>query len=263
MSHEEQTQLNAQLGGADYLPSLAETAAYLGENPKMDDLLYVGGTITPQSLISGYEKGLFPMFVGQDEDEAVGWFSPQLRAGLDLAPYAQENVKIKVHRSLIKSMRNFIAKVDTDFRGVLDGCAFSRDQGNWIDQRFADVYLELHHLGLAHSVEIYLADEPDQLVGGLYGVGIGGLFSGESMFHTVTDASKAAFVAAVRLLNQAGFAYIDGQWLTSHLENLGMREVRRRDYLARLPSLIGDEPDPILPHELVPEPSRWLDMVIG
>lgn len=262
MNAEEMERVKAALQGTDFLPTLDETDLYLRENPKMDDLLYVGGTVNPRSVVSGYEKGLFPMYVGQDEDETLGWFSPQLRAGLDLAPYRHPDAKIKVHKSLLRSMRDFLVRVDTDFEGVVNGCAFSRDQGNWIDQRFLDTYIELYEVGFAHSIEIYRASEPDVMVGGLFGVGVGGLFSGESMFHTQPDASKAAFVALVALLNHHDYRFIDGQWLTPHLESLGMTEIRRRDYLAMLPTLIHHEVTPLGPGDFIDNPSRWSDFVI-
>ncbi|MGC8466164.1 MAG: leucyl/phenylalanyl-tRNA--protein transferase [Acidimicrobiales bacterium] len=249
------------LEGVDYLPSLDETALYLRENPKMDDLLYVGGSLNPRAVIGGYAKGLFPMFIGRDEDETIGWFSPQQRVGLDLTPFHGVSSKIRVHRSLEHSMRRFILRVNTNFRAVLEACASSREVGNWIESRFIEVYCELHNAGLAHSFEIYLAQEPDRLVGGLFGVSVGGLFSGESMFHFVSDASKAAFVGSVAILHQAGYHWIDGQWLTEHLLSLGMQETRRKDYLAKLPSLLKVQPSPLPTGEVIRSHADWLEIV--
>jgi leucyl/phenylalanyl-tRNA--protein transferase len=233
------------LEGVDFLPSLDETALYLKENPKMDDLLYVGGSLNPRSVIGGYTKGLFPMFIGPEDDETIGWFSPQQRVGLDLTPFHGVSSKIRVHRSLLHSIRRFILRVNTNFEAVVEACASSRDSGNWIESRFTDVYCDLHEVGLAQSFEIYLASQPNQLIGGLFGVSVGGLFSGESMFHSVSDASKAAFVGSVALLQRAGYHWIDGQWMTDHLLSLGMQETRRKDYLAQLPSLLQVKPDPL------------------
>lgn len=152
---------------------------------------------------------------------------------------------LRVSRSLRRSVRDFTIRVDTDFEGVLAACADPRREGGWIDDQVRAAYLELHRLGWAHSVETW---QDGELVGGLYGVAIGGLFAGESMFHRARDASKVALVALVDLLRSSGeeeLRVLDVQWRTEHLASLGVVEVARREYLARLaPALML--PPPIL-----------------
>jgi leucyl/phenylalanyl-tRNA--protein transferase len=140
---------------------------------------------------------------------------------------------IHASRSLRKSLRRFEMRVDTAFRQVVEACADPSREGRWITEEIIDAYTELHVLGWAHSIETW---QDGELVGGLYGVSIGGLFAGESMFHHVTDASKAAVVA------MAGYAFADGdprrivdvQWATDHLRSLGVVSIPREEYLDRL-----------------------------
>jgi leucyl/phenylalanyl-tRNA--protein transferase len=140
---------------------------------------------------------------------------------------------VHASRSLRRSLRHFEIRVDTAFREVVEACADPSRDGRWITEEIADAYGEMHALGWAHSIETWLDGE---LVGGLYGICVGGLFAGESMFHRVTDASKAALVA------MAGYVFADGdprrivdvQWATDHLRSLGIVTIPRADYLARL-----------------------------
>jgi leucyl/phenylalanyl-tRNA--protein transferase len=153
--------------------------------------------------------------------------------------------RLRVTRSLAKSCRRFEVRVDTAFEAVVAGCADPRRPGGWIDGRIAAAYAELHRLGWAHSVETWRDGE---LVGGLYGVAIGGLFAGESMFHRVTDASKAALVGLVELLcdEYADVRLLDVQWRTDHLAGLGVVEVPRGVYVQALGAALQ-----------VPLPALW------
>jgi len=155
------------------------------------------------------------------------WFSPVMRGVLPLDG-------LVVSRSLRRSVREFEIRVDTSFDEVVASCADPRRPHGWIDRRIRRAYGTLHELGWAHSVEAW---QDDRLVGGLYGVAIGGLFAGESMFHRVRDASKVALVGLVTALREAGSIdqrILDVQWRTDHLASLGVVEVARNDYLDRL-----------------------------
>ncbi|WP_372730081.1 leucyl/phenylalanyl-tRNA--protein transferase, partial [Nocardioides sp.] len=166
------------------------------------------------------------------------WFSPVRRGVLPID-------HLVVSRSLRRSLRDFEIRLDTEFAAVIDGCGSPDRDSGWIDDEIRAAYCELHRLGWAHSVEAW---QDGQLVGGLYGVAIGGLFAGESMFHRVRDASKAALVGLVRLLDDehAADRLIDVQWLTPHLGTLGVVEIPRATYLRRLPRALA-----------LPEPAAW------
>jgi len=189
-----------------------------------DDLVGIGADLEPGTLLAAYRGGLFPMPIG--EDDPMGWFSPVHRGVLPLDG-------LKVSKSLRRSCRDFDVRVDTAFADVVAGCADPDRDGGWIDPTIRAGYLRLHELGWAHSVECWRDGE---LVGGLYGVAIGGLFAGESMFHRVRDASKVALVALVDLLRDeyADRRLLDTQWQTPHLASLGVVELPRPEYLARL-----------------------------
>lgn len=189
-----------------------------------DDLVGVGADLEPGTLLAAYRGGLFPMPLGPGDP--MGWFSPECRGVLPLDG-------LRVSRSLRRSCRRFEIRVDTAFAEVVDACAEPTREGTWIDGAIRAAYLRLHELGWAHSVETW---QDDVLVGGLYGVAIGGLFAGESMFHHVRDASKVALVALVDLLrdDHADRRVLDVQWQTDHLATLGVVEVDREDYLGRL-----------------------------
>lgn len=189
------------------------------------DLVAVGADLQPGTLLSAYRQGLFPMGV-DTRGAPVGWWSPEQRGVLPLDG-------LRVSRSLRQSARRFEVRVDTAFEQVVAGCADPARSGGWIDADVGGAYVELHRLGWAHSVEAW---HEDVLAGGLYGVAIGGLFAGESMFTRVRDASKVALVALVGLLRDAHAEQrlLDTQWLTPHLASLGVVEIDRDDYLARL-----------------------------
>ncbi|MCI0679389.1 MAG: leucyl/phenylalanyl-tRNA--protein transferase [Actinobacteria bacterium] len=191
------------------------------------DIIAVGADLSPGTLIQAYRKGLFPMNLS---DGHLGWWSPVERAIIPLDG-------LRVSRSLRKSVRRFTVSVDEDFIGVIEGCADPEREGGWITEEVVAAYVELHRLGWAHSIEIW--DDEGRLSGGLYGVAIGGLFAGESMFHRARDASKVALVHLVVLMNQGGGRLIDVQWLTPHLEMMGAVVIGRDEYLERLPRALS------------------------
>lgn len=167
-------------------------------------------------------------------DGELAWWSP-VRRGV-LVPE-----DLRVTRSMRRSAKAFTLTYDTDFAGVVQACADPNRPGGWISPEIEAAYLRLHDLGWAHSVEARDAD--GALVGGLYGLQVGRLFAGESMFHRTRDASKVALMALVDL--QAG-GLVDVQWLTSHLASLGVAEISREDYLGRIADLV-DRPPPMWP----------------
>jgi len=201
----------------------------------------VGADLAPGTLLAAYKQGLFPMRLqarGPIGLGPLGWWSPDPRGILPLDG-------LLVSRSLRKSMRRFEIRVDTAFEAVMRGCADPRRPHGWIDRKFIAAYTLLHELGWAHSVETWQveaagdADGEATLVGGLYGVSIGGLFAAESKFHRVTDASKVAVVALVDLLNAGHATLLDVQWTTPHLASLGAVDVPRSRYLELLADAIA------------------------
>jgi leucyl/phenylalanyl-tRNA--protein transferase len=189
------------------------------------DLVAVGADLAPGTLLAAYREGLFPMAVDLGVTP-LGWWSPERRGVLPLDG-------LRVSRSLRQSMSRFEIRVDSAFEDVVAGCADPARSGGWIDADIAAAYTRLHHLGWAHSVEAW---RDGALAGGLYGVAIGGLFAGESMFTRVRDASKVALAGLVALLRDthAEHRLLDTQWLTPHLASLGAVEIPRQEYLARL-----------------------------
>jgi leucyl/phenylalanyl-tRNA--protein transferase len=190
------------------------------------DLVAVGGDLQPATLLDAYSRGLFPMGLGEGGGRPMGWWSPDPRGVLRMD-------QLRVSRSLRRSVRRMQVSVDQAFDDVIKVCADKgRDRG-WITPRIARAYERLHGLGWAHSVEVW---QDGQLAGGLYGVAIGGLFAGESMFHRVPDASKVALVALVELLaaDDEPRRVIDVQWRTEHLASLGATELPRPAYLQLL-----------------------------
>lgn len=194
-------------------------------------LLAAGGDLSPERLVDAYSRGVFPWF---GEDDPLLWWSPDPRMVL----FASE---LHVSRSLRKVIRSgrFTVTFDTAFSDVMRGCAEPRDgqDGTWITPAMVQAYERLAMLGYAHSVEAW-AD--DALAGGLYGVAIGRMFFGESMFTRRSDASKVAFVCLVRHLQRWGFPMIDCQMSTAHLATLGAREVRRADFLREVGRLVQE-----------------------
>lgn len=186
------------------------------------EIVGVGADLAAGTLLAAYRQGLFPMPV----QGRLAWWSPWRRGVLPLDG-------LRVSRSLRRSCRRFEVRIDTAFDEVITACADPRREHGWIDDDIRVAYQRLHRLGWAHSVEAWSLDGGG-LAGGLYGVAIGGLFAGESMFHRETDASKVALVALVDLLREGGASLLDVQWSTPHLETLGVVEVSRREYLSQL-----------------------------
>ncbi len=195
----------------------------------LDDLVAIGADLEPGTLLAAYRRGLFPMPSGAAGDPMY-WFCPVRRGVLTVDG-------LVVSRSLRRSLRDFEVRIDTAFDRVVAACADPSRESGWIDGEIRRAYQRLHELGWAHSVETW---RDGRLVGGLYGVAIGGLFAGESMFHTERDASKAALVTLVRGLSDehGDERIIDVQWSTPHLASLGVVEVSRAAYLRRLPSTL-------------------------
>jgi leucyl/phenylalanyl-tRNA---protein transferase len=196
--------------------------------PQDDDLVAIGADLEPGTLLAAYRFGLFPMPF--PEAGAPGWWSPVRRAVLPLGG-------MHVSRSLRRSVRHFEIRVDTACAEVIDACADPRRPGSWIDDDIRAAYLRLHDLGWVHSIEAW---RDGRLAGGLYGVAIGGLFAGESMFHRESDASKVALLGLVELLSDEHVdrRLVDVQWETPHLASLGVVEIDRADYLARLAAAV-------------------------
>lgn len=203
--------------------------------PDGQDLVCVGGALSSALLLQGYRCGVFAMQVRVRRRDVLGWFSPDPRGVLE--PH-------RAHRSRTdrRLARRFETRVDTAFDEVVAGCADPSRAGAWIGEEYAACYAELHRAGHAHSVETW-AD--GRLVGGLFGVSVGGLFAAESKFHRETGASKAAVAALAGLLaaESTGPRLIDVQWATPHLRSLGVVELARPHYLRRLAELV-EVPDP-------------------
>lgn len=192
-----------------------------------DDLIAVSREFDAEMVLEAYRSGVFPMPVRR---ALMGWWSPLDRGILPLDG-------LRVSRSLRKMTARYEIRVDSDFAQVLARCADPTRPGSWIDREIRTIYTQLHRAGVVHSVEAWTDD--DRLAGGLYGVSIGGLFAGESMFHDPEigrDASKVALVALVQLLRSAGPSdrLLDVQWQTPHLASLGVVEVSREEYLRQL-----------------------------
>lgn len=192
-----------------------------------DDLVAVGGDFHPQRLLNAYESGLFPWYI--DDYGYIHWFSPQKR--MVIKPQ-----EMKVSKSLRKSIENkgFVIKSNENFEAVIKACAQAKrkhEDSTWISDEFIEAYATLHELDIASSIECYLDGE---LVGGLYGLLIGDVFCGESMFSSVSDASKVAFYHLCQQATQNGIKLIDCQVYNPHLESLGAYEISRDEYFKYL-----------------------------
>lgn len=183
-------------------------------------------TLSPQLLLAAYSQGFFPMAL---DDNLIYWYDPDPRALIPL------DERFHVPRRLRRVVRSgrFEVRVDSAFRAVMEACATPAPdrEETWISSHMIDVYTELHRMGHAHSVETW---RDGQLVGGLYGVTIGGAYAGESMFSRESDASKVALVALVERLRQGGFVLLDTQFVTDHLAQFGTYEVSRKEYQRQL-----------------------------
>jgi leucyl/phenylalanyl-tRNA--protein transferase len=206
--------------------------------PDGEDLIGIGADLEIATLYEAYTAGVFPMGVGVHGGAPLGWWSPDPRGILRPG-------ELRVSRSLRKVLPRFEVRVDTAFEQVVHGCADPAREGRWITDEMAAAYLRLHEAGWAHSVEAW---QEGELAGGLYGVAIGGRFAGESMFHTVRDASKVALVGLYDLVTEDGDPrrLIDVQWRTPHLATLGVTEVPRGEYLRLLEAALN-----------APLPRRW------
>jgi leucyl/phenylalanyl-tRNA--protein transferase len=200
-----------------------------------EDIVAVGADLEPGTVLAAYRLGLFPM--PMTEVEGMSWWSPVRRGILPIEG-------LRVTRSMRQSAKHFDVTVDKTFDEVVARCANPDRPGGWIDRDIVKAYAVLHELGWAHSVEVWREGE---LVGGLYGLAIGGLFAGESMFYVARDASKVALMHLVELLDDGDRRrLIDVQWSTPHLMTLGVIEVPRWEYLALLRDALG-----------VPLPAVW------
>lgn len=189
-----------------------------------EGILAYGGDLSPSRLMLAYRSGIFPWYSSGDP---ILWWSPDPRLILELDEF-------KMSRSLRKKISRFEIRFDTAFSEVIRACATvprPGQKGSWIVPEMIEAYETLNGMGYAHSVEAYYED---QLVGGLYGVSVGGVFCGESMFAKIPDASKVAFAVWVEKLRERGYDFIDCQVPTSHLKSLGAKEVSRDDFLKRL-----------------------------
>lgn len=197
-------------------PSLAEPGG----------LLAIGGDLNPERLVLAYRNGIFPWF---EDDGSYFWYSPDPRFVLFPA-------ELRVHKSMrsIFNQKKFDYTLDTCFEQVVRACAQAPrtgQDGSWIAESFVEAYTELHRQGVAHSVEVW---QKGKLVGGLYGLALGRVFFGESMFSTVPNASKAGFIILVQALERSGFTLIDCQQETAHLSSLGARNISRQLFLEML-----------------------------
>jgi leucyl/phenylalanyl-tRNA---protein transferase len=194
-----------------------------------DDCVVAGADLDPSTIVDAYRHGAFPM----PQAGRLLWWSPMLRGVL-------EPGTLRITQSMRRSARRLGVTIDTAFEEVIDACADPSRPGGWIDADIRAAYVELHRLGWAHSVET--RDSEGRLVGGVYGLGIGRLFAGESMFHRERDASKVALMGLVDHLGDD--VLVDVQWSTPHLVSLGVVEWPRERYLDALPALVD-------------APSRW------
>ncbi len=191
-----------------------------------DGLLAIGGRLAPEWLIDAYSHAIFPW--PMCEDDPIAWWSPDPRAIIELDG-------LHISRRLARTIRSgkFRVTRDANFAGVIQGCATAGDRINntWLTPAMIDAYCQMHMLGHAHSVEVWLAD---RLVGGTYGIAIGGLFAAESMFHLERDASKVALAHLVTHLRVQGYKLLDVQQWTPHTGRMGATEIPRDEYLRRL-----------------------------
>ncbi len=196
-----------------------------------DGIVAWGGDLTPSRLIRAYQNGIFPWYA---KDEPIIWWSTNPRLIMELNDF-------KLTKSLKKSMQKFTYKFDTNFKEVITKCSTvprNNQNGTWIQEEIIEAYSALHDMGVAHSIESYL---DGKLVGGLYGVVVGGVFCGESMFAEVSDASKSAYAMLIQHLKIWGYDFIDCQVPTEHLKSLGAKEVTREYYLKRLEKVRFEE----------------------
>jgi leucyl/phenylalanyl-tRNA--protein transferase len=188
--------------------------------------------LDPETLLSAYAQGAFPM---ADRDGAIRWYTADPRGIIPLDEFHVPHTL----QSIVRQSR-FECRINTSFEKVMRACAVQRSEGTWINEDLVAAYVRLHRMGFAHSVETWKGDE---LVGGLYGVSLGAAFFGESMFHTMRDASKVALVHLVDRLREKKFEVLDAQASTPHLKRFGCVEIPVDEYLRRLRSAVTKERD--------------------
>jgi leucyl/phenylalanyl-tRNA--protein transferase len=186
-------------------------------------LVAVGGDLSPDRLLWAYSEGIFPWY---DDSMPICWWSPDPRAIFELEQFRPSRRLQRTHRS-----GRFRLTINRAFASVIRGCAYRPGEGTWITPDMIAAYEQLHRMGYAHSIEAW---QDGELAGGLYGVALGGLFAGESMFYLRRDASKVALLHLVKRLRECGFALFDTQFLTEHTARLGATEIPRQEYLRRL-----------------------------
>ena len=194
------------------------------EDANEDGIVAWGGDLNPSRLVRAYQNGIFPWY---SEDDPIIWWSPNPRLIMELNDF-------KLSRSLKKSMKKFTYKFDTNFHEVMHKCATTprnNQNGTWINHDMIEAYSVLHGMGIAHSVETY---KDGILVGGLYGLSVGKVFCGESMFAEANDASKSAYAILINHLKEWGYVFVDCQVPTEHLKSLGAKEIKRDEFLKRL-----------------------------
>jgi leucyl/phenylalanyl-tRNA---protein transferase len=220
--------------GGSVFPYLSEDQDFAFPDPSTADrngIVCTGGNLSPGMLLSAYRRGIFPWF---SDDEPILWWSPDPR-------FVLHPERLHASRTMIRILRKgrFELSLDRDFPAVIRSCSGIRrpgQRGTWITEDMIAAYVELRELGLAHSAEARVDGE---LVGGLYGVALGSVFFGESMFSRADDASKAAFIPLVWRLREEGFTLVDSQVYTDHLAGLGAREIPRTEYLSLLAERIS------------------------
>ena len=195
-----------------------------------DGIVAWGGDLNPSRLVRAYQSGIFPWY---SKDDPIIWWSPNPRLIMELDDF-------KLRRSLKKNLKKFTYKFDTNFQEVMNKCASAprnNQEGTWINDDLIEAYTVLHGQGIAHSIESY---QNNILVGGLYGLSIGKVFCGESMFAHVNDASKVAYAVLIKHLKQWGYEFVDCQVPTDHLKSLGAKEVSREYFLDKLQKINMD-----------------------
>jgi leucyl/phenylalanyl-tRNA--protein transferase len=214
---------------ARWEPALVDDTGRIWVDPQTADgfgLVGIGGDLRPERLLRAYREGVFPMY---EEGEPICWWSPDPRAVFEMDG-------LHVSRRLERTIRGgaFRCTLNRNFAGVMRECG-NRREGTWITSDMRSAYYRLHELGFAHSVEVW---HDGEMVGGIYGVAVGGLFAGESMFHRLRDASKVGLVFLFERLRDCGFELFDTQILNDHTARMGAREIPRSEYLDRLQHVV-------------------------
>jgi leucyl/phenylalanyl-tRNA--protein transferase len=198
-----------------------------------DGVLFVGGSLSPDWMLQAYRRGIFPMPVKVDRRRLIAWLAPDPRGILEFD-------ELYISRRLARRLKRgeFSFTLDTAFAAVVEGCAAPRGSDNecWLTLSMQNAYVNLHQLGHAHSVEVW---QDGLLVGGVFGVAVGGVFAAESMFTRATDASKAGLAVLVNHLRARGFDFLDVQWTNSHTRKLGAKDIPREQYLKRLTTALN------------------------